>query len=212
MHACRVCWLQTPSTHPPLQPIPRCNQSPWQTAKDTASSLFAGSVLLGTAGAPEAGPGGTSGAASNGAAGAAAEGGLGLEERRRSSLEASTSLGVFELIEGSAAEAAGSSPAWTRARPPPLTLAELNTFFDAEGERAPPDVPCHAMLCHAVPCHAICWCAMPCCARAAPCRAKGHAGMCHTTGVAHSCMSCHAMPCHAMCACVAECRTCRATM
>lgn len=103
---------------------------PTQNAKDTASCLFAGSVLLGTAGTPEACAGGMA-PPSSGAA--AVEGGLGLEERRHSSLEASTSLGVFELIEGSAAEAAGGSPAWTRARPPPLTLAELNTFFDAEG-------------------------------------------------------------------------------
>ncbi|PRW58614.1 TBC1 domain family member 17-like [Chlorella sorokiniana] len=111
-----------------------------QTAKDTASSLFAGSVLLGTAGAPEACLNNGLAPASNHTAGlaAAAEGSLGLEERRRSSLEASTSLGVFELIEGSAAEAAGSSPAWTRARPPPLTLAELNTFFDAEGRLTNP--------------------------------------------------------------------------
>ena len=142
-----------------------------QTARDTASSFLAGSVLLGAAGGPEAcmangrhGPTASNGITA-GAAGAAADGSQGLEERRRSSLEASTSLGVFELIEGSAAEAAGSSPAWTRARPPPLTLAELETFFDAEGEERLA-LPCHALLCHATllpyhpaPCHAI---AAPC--------------------------------------------------
>lgn len=55
-------------------------------------------------------------------------------ERRRSSLEASTDLGVFELIEGGAAAVMGTA---AYARPPPLSLAELNTFFDAEGEWVP---------------------------------------------------------------------------
>ena len=76
-------------------------------------------------------------AALSGPAAAAAATGAGTEgaagEQRRSSLEASTSLGVFELIEGSP-EGAAASPLWMRARPPPLGLAELSTFFDAEGE------------------------------------------------------------------------------
>jgi hypothetical protein len=66
-------------------------------------------------------------AARGGAAGARAG-----EAQRRSSLEASTDLGVFELIEGGAAAAAAAGSAPSK-RPPPLSLAELNTFFDADG-------------------------------------------------------------------------------
>ena len=88
-----------------------------------AAGLASGSAAL---------PGPAAAAAATGA-GTGTQGAAG--EQRRSSLEASTSLGVFELIEGSP-EGAAASPLWTRARPPPLGLAELSTFFDAEGEAA----------------------------------------------------------------------------
>ena len=116
-----------------------------QNARDTASSLFSGSIMLGapplptTTAATAAARLASVSAASSGAVAAATEatqagrGAAAAEERRRSSLEASTSLGVFELIEGSP-EGSAASPLWTRARPPPLGLAELSTFFDAEGE------------------------------------------------------------------------------
>lgn len=121
-----------------------------QTAKDTASSLFSGSVLLGAAPGPDAyaacANGGAAGHGTAAELAVAAAGGAPPGECRRSSLEAPTGLGVFELIEGSAAEGAGSTQPWTRARPPPLTLAELETFFDAEGA-----LPC-CQLCCAVLC------------------------------------------------------------
>lgn len=97
-----------------------------QSAKETASSLLlSGSVLLGAA---PAGP--PRGGAPASVAGAAVDVAEGL---RRASLEAPTSCGVFELVEGSAACAAGPAR-WPRVQPPPLTLAELATFFDEEGE------------------------------------------------------------------------------
>jgi hypothetical protein len=121
-----------------LFPPPLCGL---QNARDTASSLFGGSIMLGgpllPAGAAAAAGLASGSTALAGPAAAVAGGGTegAAEDRRRSSLEASTSLGVFELIEGSP-EGAAASPLWTRARPPPLGLAELSTFFDAEGEAA----------------------------------------------------------------------------
>ena len=98
-----------------------------QSARDTASSLLASTMLL--AAPPPSQNGGAAAPlppASRAAAGAAA----GAEPQRRRSMEAHTDLGVFELVSGSSG---GAAPLWTRAPPPPLTLAELNTFFDSEG-------------------------------------------------------------------------------
>lgn len=113
-----------------------------QNARDTASSIFSASMLLGTGGLlPEPQPSmalrsaaaaaALAGGDGSGSSGSSNRSGPGAAlERRRSSLEASTNLGVFELIEGGAAAVMGTA---AYARPPPLSLAELNTFFDAEG-------------------------------------------------------------------------------
>ncbi len=146
-HGCCLCCTLARSAHRRFS-VPRL-----QSARDTASSILAGSVLLGAAPAPLAAPGSSAAAApaASPAAGGAAAGarpgggqGLGLaKERRRSSLEeASSELGPFEMVEGSHGwEGAGGG--WSRPRLPPLTLAELRTFYDAEGKSGvPPMLPC----------------------------------------------------------------------
>eukprot|EP00887_Chlorella_sp_A99_P005546 scaffold1.g5546.t1 len=109
-------------------------------ARDTASSFFSQSMLVGAAaawggedddvesGSANSGGGAAAGERASPTAGPAP----GAEERRRSSLEATTEVGVFELIErGGGAPAPGGRGA--APRPPPVTAEELATFFDTEG-------------------------------------------------------------------------------
>ena len=109
------------------------------SARDTASSIFgAGSLLLAPGSSAAAAAAAARPAASAAAAGPAAAAEAvqqQQQQRRESGDEAAGPLGAFELIEGSAADAAAPPP-WARVQPPPLSLAELSTFLDAEG--APP--------------------------------------------------------------------------
>ncbi|PSC76650.1 TBC1 domain family member 17-like [Micractinium conductrix] len=122
-----------------------------QSARNTASSLLAGSALLGGGGgATLPGPHGSGSGAPAGAGASAGGSPLASQQvpqqqapqgqqqqgqlllRRRSLEGASTGVGVFELLEGGAG--CGGSPCWReRPRPPPLTLAELRSFCDRDG-------------------------------------------------------------------------------